>query len=345
MKTLQILFATTLLLMSISVQAIEDEDHYNRLFCEEMQGKAEHTLDDKSRVDCLTDTHAFEADWADGSNVYSAIGQALYYASETGRLPGILLLIRYDNSEKHIRKVKRVIEMYPDFKIQLIVRDVRSDGVSTSYSAVSSDLNDGLIGFYPFNGNVQDESGKGNHGSINGVMPINSYFGTGDAYYFDGTNDYIELPPMGVVNELTFATWFSANTVRGLRSIRSDRGWNHGSIHLHLISGFLQFSLSGNTPVDQDFDYYFDKGRPHHIAVTYSKSGKSVKLYVNGVFEQEKTYEKAISPNLRRALIGDCDAECDIIPRPFDGIIDEFRVYNRALSSSEVTALYNSRDT
>ncbi len=111
--------------MSISAQAIENEDHYNRLFCEEMNGEAEYVLEDLSRVDCLTDTHAFEADWADGLKVYEAIGQALYYAAETGRLPGILLLIRKDNSEKYIRKVQRVIEVYWGLKIQLIVRDVR----------------------------------------------------------------------------------------------------------------------------------------------------------------------------------------------------------------------------
>lgn len=136
MKTLQTILVTTLLLVSFSAQAIENEDHYNRLFCEEMQGKAEYTLEDLSRVDCLTDTHAFEADWADGLKVYEAIGQALYYASETGRLPGILLLIRYDAYEKHIRKVERVIEMYPDLKIKLIVRDVRTTGPNIEYFEV-----------------------------------------------------------------------------------------------------------------------------------------------------------------------------------------------------------------
>ena len=125
MKTLQTILATTLLLVSLSAQAIENEDYYNKLFCEEMNGEAEYVLEDLSRVDCLTDTHAFEADWADGLKVYEAIGQALYYASETGRLPGILLLIRKDNSEKYIRKVQRVIEVYWGLKIQLIVRDVR----------------------------------------------------------------------------------------------------------------------------------------------------------------------------------------------------------------------------
>ena len=40
-----------------------------------MAGQADYTLQDKSRVDCLTETHAFEVDWADGMKVYEAIGQ------------------------------------------------------------------------------------------------------------------------------------------------------------------------------------------------------------------------------------------------------------------------------
>jgi hypothetical protein len=56
--------------------------------------------------------------------VYESIGQSLYYASETGKLPGILLLIRKDGSEKHIRKVKRVIEAF-ELPIKLVIIDVR----------------------------------------------------------------------------------------------------------------------------------------------------------------------------------------------------------------------------
>ena len=107
-----------------SAYAIENEAFYSDKFCKEMSGKSEHVLKDLSRVDCLTDTHAFEFDWADGMKVYEAIGQSLYYASETGKEPGIYLLIRKKNSEKHIRKVKRVIEAF-ELPIKLIITDIR----------------------------------------------------------------------------------------------------------------------------------------------------------------------------------------------------------------------------
>ena len=91
-----------------------------------MGGQAEYVLPDRSRVDCLTSTHAFEADWAQGLKVYESIGQALYYSAETGKQPGILLLIKKKNSDKHIRKVRRVIETF-NLPIKLVIRDVRTN--------------------------------------------------------------------------------------------------------------------------------------------------------------------------------------------------------------------------
>ena len=87
---------------------MENEDYYNRQFCSKVSGQVEYKLPDRLRVDCLTDAHAYEADCADGSKVYESIRQSLYYAAETGKKPGILLLVRKKNSDKHIRKVKRV---------------------------------------------------------------------------------------------------------------------------------------------------------------------------------------------------------------------------------------------
>ena len=117
--------ALVLIILSFSSYAIEKEAFYSDKFCSEMSGKSEHVLKDLSRVDCLTNTHAYEFDWADGMKVYEAIGQSLYYASETGKEPGIYLLIRKKNSEKHIRKVRRVIETF-ELPIKLVIKDIRN---------------------------------------------------------------------------------------------------------------------------------------------------------------------------------------------------------------------------
>jgi len=122
-KTLIILILS---ISSFASYAIENEAYYSEKFCNEMSGQSEYVLKDLSRVDCLTDTHAFEVDWAEGMKVYEAIGQSLYYSSETGKLPGILLLIRKENSEKHIRKIREVIKAF-DLPIELLELDVTSE--------------------------------------------------------------------------------------------------------------------------------------------------------------------------------------------------------------------------
>ena len=111
--------------LSLSSNALEKEKYYSEMYCEELFGKVNYTLEDKSKVDCLTDTHAYEVDWADGMKVYEAIGQSLYYASQTNKKPGIILLIRKNNSEKHIRKVKEVINFFK-LDINLIIKDLIS---------------------------------------------------------------------------------------------------------------------------------------------------------------------------------------------------------------------------
>jgi len=113
-------------LLSFSCNAIEKEKYYSEKFCNEMSGDDKYVLEDGSEPDCLTKTHVFEFDWADGMKVYEAIGQSLYYASQTDKKPGIFLLIRKDNSEKYIRKIREVIR-YFDLDIELIIKDLRSE--------------------------------------------------------------------------------------------------------------------------------------------------------------------------------------------------------------------------
>ena len=59
--------------------------------------------------------------------------------------------------------------------------------------AAHADLTAGLVANYPFNGNANDESGNGNHGTVNGAVLTTDRFGnTGRAYEFDGQSAFIE---------------------------------------------------------------------------------------------------------------------------------------------------------
>jgi len=81
-----------------------------------------------SRIDILTDTHAFEADWA--HKWTEAVGQSLYYSQQWGeehprdtRKPGIILLVRDPDRESHyVVRCRRVCDQY---NITLVVETVR----------------------------------------------------------------------------------------------------------------------------------------------------------------------------------------------------------------------------
>ena len=134
----KILLLLILSISSFSIYASEKgEDYYIEKFCNEMSGESKKQIKVLSRngeeiisfPDCLTDTHAFEFEWAEKMQVYEAIGQSLYYSSATGRKPGILLIIRKENPEKHVEKVLRVIEVF-DLPIKLMLLDTTTEEIS-----------------------------------------------------------------------------------------------------------------------------------------------------------------------------------------------------------------------
>ena len=53
----------------------------------------------------------------------------------------------------------------------------------------------GLVGYWPFNGNANDESGNGNNGTVNGATLTTDRFGSANsAYSFNGNGNHIEIP-------------------------------------------------------------------------------------------------------------------------------------------------------
>jgi hypothetical protein len=66
----------------------------------------EVVLDDGSRYDCLTDTHAVEFDFA--PKWAEAIGQALNYAAQTGKRPGIVLILEREGDARYLDRIHTV---------------------------------------------------------------------------------------------------------------------------------------------------------------------------------------------------------------------------------------------
>lgn len=73
------------------------EKEYQSAWCSKAKGVQEYKLDDKARVDCLTEDYAIEFDFA--PKWAESIGQALYYGLKTGKTPGVVLIMENEESE------------------------------------------------------------------------------------------------------------------------------------------------------------------------------------------------------------------------------------------------------
>ncbi|WP_052140951.1 hypothetical protein [Pseudoalteromonas piratica] len=83
------------------------ESDYVEHYC---RGEIEHRLPDKTRIDCLNDTHAIEYDW--GKKWHEALGQSLYYSAMTGKKAGIVLIVNPKTKERYLTRLNKAIEAH-----------------------------------------------------------------------------------------------------------------------------------------------------------------------------------------------------------------------------------------
>ncbi|WP_028294270.1 hypothetical protein [Oceanobacter kriegii] len=110
MKTL--LAVTTLLFVSTNSHAARQhhEKWYQESWCSKAKGQTEIVQSDRTRVDCITQTHAIEFDF--GNKWSEAIGQALGYAMETNKRAGVVLILESPEDYKYWIKLNSIIDHY-----------------------------------------------------------------------------------------------------------------------------------------------------------------------------------------------------------------------------------------
>lgn len=99
------LFLCLTLATSLSALARDyNEAYYQDKWCSVNNGQTEYRLEDMTRVDCLTDTHAIEFDFA--KKWAESIGQSLHYSRMTGKKAGIVLIIGKDKDIVYYNRIK-----------------------------------------------------------------------------------------------------------------------------------------------------------------------------------------------------------------------------------------------
>ena len=104
-------------------KAPRHEKDYQKAWCK--TGVIEAIMPDKTRCDCLTDTNAIEFDF--GKKWYEAIGQSLYYALQTGKKAGIVLIIKKPKDYKYWVRLNSTIA-YHQLKIDTwVIESYKAD--------------------------------------------------------------------------------------------------------------------------------------------------------------------------------------------------------------------------
>jgi len=131
--------------------------------------------------------------------------------------------------------------------------------------------------------------------------------------------------------------WYECNTATSVyNSLMHVNGWSEGAVHTMIHSdGKIRFSLAGSEPEDLESRGTVAPGSWKHVAIAYSKSAKACRFYIDGKLDVSRRLSTAATARLGNLQIGAWDGG----ERNFKGQLDDFRIYGRALSDSEVAAL------
>jgi len=207
-----------------------------------------------------------------------------------------------------------------------------------------SPLNNGLVAYYPFNGNANDESGNGNHGTNYGATITSDRFGnTNKAYYFDG-NAEITVPHSTYFNIETWSisVWYqtTASDLHPYR-ITSKSGYFPQSNYLAILfdpASVYGSAWNGSTEIQTRDNQATNDGDWHHVVYIRDNSSHKYYLYVDNILKET---DDDIFGNLSNTSILYIGSIYGPANQKWVGEIDDIRIYNRALTESEIQLLYN----
>ncbi len=236
--------------------------------------------------------------------------------------------------------------------ISLYNRAITSEEVTALYQTTKSpatvDLKKGLVACYPFNGNAKDETGNGNNGTVNGAALTTDRLGKANsAYSFNGISDFIEINSTNLqTTEFSYSLWVKPSLMPTpsspyiLFSVGSDGGDQDVSLNEGDIYETSGFTGAGYTILG-DFVYCHqgtnvNLNQWYHIV--FVRETNAYKLYVDGylkcvtsVADKPSYGTEAVAATIGCRRNQSQFANC---------VLDDISLYNRPLSSQEVTTLF-----
>ncbi len=252
---------------------------------------------------------------------------------------------------------------------QLAALLAQLNSIINQLTVTPTSLSSGLIAWYPFTGNANDSSGYGNNGTVYGATLTNDRFGkSSSAYSFSSTNYsagslsngiYIPFQPYLNVTNISISVWVNPTAYHWTGCAgpcqadiinRNQFGYstpNGESWGVYLINnaynvtqglyGAFKGPNNGGWSVSSAPTNAVFLNNWHNIIVNYNQ--KSIDVYLDG------TIVNSLQDTVPMNTLGNSGISIGVSNQangywdPFDGTIDEVRLYNRVLTQQEITYL------
>jgi hypothetical protein len=258
----------------------------------------------------------------------------------------------------YVPKTRTLIGLPPQigkWEIKISVLDNQKAGVNARFQInvedprkdkKAIDLDYGLVAYYPFNGDTKDAGKNGYHGQIKRAWLCDDRNGKpNSAYCFNGSDNYIQCDSVKSLEEIdaitvsawinpqsieNYASWFSKAASENNSQIRTGFGLESGKKWGLTVfnEGWAEYNTTDNQIPSDQWSF---------VVITANNITGEAKAYLNGKevgsWQNIKKFAKSKYPMYIGLQVDD-----NIY---FDGKIDEVRVYNRILSTDEITSLYN----
>lgn len=209
----------------------------------------------------------------------------------------------------------------------------------------SASLMDGLVGYYPFNGNANDESGNQVPGVVNGAVLTEDRFGNAQsAYHFgDGSNDHIDLGNSTdfdpADHSFSIFLWLKPEELVGLNRFV----WKNNGVpppfdgyYMMTFGTLVQGGFGDGSDSAELAGGALETGNWYPIAMVRDAFSNSIDLFLGGSNISQISDPTGVIDFGGKLSIG---ARPGVSSEKFIGDIDDIRIYDRALSESEIRQL------
>ena len=220
--------------------------------------------------------------------------------------------------------------------ISATLEDYADNQITAANVSFTTVTDPSIEAYYPFNGNANDESGNGRNFTLYGntTLTSGSDNSSNSAYYFDGSGDYLEFnSSIPSFSSYTISLW-----------VKPDSTGTYEAMFASYDDANFGFQID----LDSSNNFHIRKSSSSGSNITLSPATLGVWTFIAFTYDgtDSKCYINSLSPVTDSG--GTTEFNRFRIGRNrngntyFKGVIDELRIYNRALSASEIQAIFSN---